>query len=92
MKPQDSNIALLIHGDEPIFFLNQDELLEHIMDTQAHYDAHERSVPKDYVGALERANQGFEYYDRDWLEEQFSAKNNYAAERHNEECEARYGN
>lgn len=87
------SVALVIDGDnQPIMFSSEDELLKHIMDTQAHKNPHERCVPEDYVMAFAANMDGsITWRDREWLEEQFNELNGNAGQAHNEEYEARYG-
>jgi hypothetical protein len=86
------NTALILEGDEPIFFDNEDKMLAHIMDTQEHNDPESRSVPGCYLYAITQdSTAGLLYRDRDWLEEQFNELNGHAGQACNEEYEARYG-
>lgn len=83
--------ALILADDnQPIFFKSEDELLQHIMDTQCMESPENRSVPEDYVYAITASNDGLVWRDREWLEEQFNELNGNAGQAHNEECEARY--
>jgi len=86
------NTALLIEGEHPKFFYDESDALDYIMDRQSHVDAPDRSVPDYYLGLISKdVEAGLIYRDRDWLEEQFAELNRNAAEKHNQEYEARYG-
>lgn len=85
------NTALLVEGDIPLFFYDESDALDFIMDWQLGADAQDRSVPEQYLGLISKdVEAGLIYRDRNWLEEQFAELNGNAAEKHNQECEARY--
>lgn len=86
------NTALLVKGDEPRFFYDEQDALADIMEFQSHNEPENRSVPEEYTGMITKdAEWGLIYRNREWLEEQFNELNGNAADRHNQEYEARYG-